>query len=275
MRRSPRLLIAVFIALMGLITYYSQREVNPVTGEVQHIALSTDQEIALGLNSAPQMAAELGGVDPDPQLQAYVQSLGKTLVSNSDAQETPYQFQFYVLRDQKTVNAFALPGGPIFITRALLSRLQDEAQLAGVLGHEVGHVVARHAAEHIAKSQLAQTLVGATAVAASDEYGRGQQAAMMAAFVAQMMQLRYGRDDELESDKLGVRFMSDAGYDPGSLIEVMEILARAAGPGRQPEFMSTHPDPGNRKQMIQQAIAEKFPEGVPPNLTRGRALASR
>jgi predicted Zn-dependent protease len=142
------------------------------------------------------------------------------------------------------------------------------------LGHEVGHVVARHSAEHMAKSQLAQLLVGAVGVAATDEEqpGRGQQAAAAAAFVSQMVNLRYGRQDELESDGLGVRLMSEAGYDPRSMLEVMRILAASSKGGRQPEFLNTHPDPGNREEKIKAAIAERYPQGVPGQLTTGRSL---
>jgi beta-barrel assembly-enhancing protease len=266
MRRSPRLLIAVAILVFSFIGYYMKRDVNPVTGEVQHVSLTADQEVALGLQSAPEMAAQFGGADPDPAAQATVGRVGRWVLENSGAHDSPYQFQFTLLRDPDTVNAFALPGGPVFITRGLLKRLENEAQLAGVLGHEVGHVVGRHAAEHIAKSQLAQGIVGAVAVGASDRYGRGQSAAMIAAFAAQMAQLKYGRNDELEADKLGVKFMSQAGYDPRAMERVMEILAASSKGGRQPEFMSTHPDPGNREQQIRAEIEKLYPSGVPPQL---------
>ncbi|MGI8785488.1 MAG: M48 family metalloprotease [Acidobacteriota bacterium] len=272
MKRS-RLLMGVVMVVMGLVTYYGYRQVNPVTGEVQHITMSQDQEVALGLQSAPQMADEFGGLDPDPEVQSDVEGVGQRIVSSSVAAKTPYQFRFRVLADTETVNAFALPGGPVFITRALLNRLENEAQLVGVLGHEVGHVVGRHSAEHMSKSQLAQTLVGAVGVATSDERGGGQQAAYLAAFVAQMAQLKYGRKDELEADSLGVDLMSQAGYDPRALINVMEILARSSGGSRRPEFLSSHPDPGNRQERIREAIAQRFPSGVPDNLSQGRRMS--
>lgn len=265
MRRSPRLLIAVGILAFSLIGYYMKRDVNPVTGEVQHVSLTADQEVALGLQSAPEMAAQFGGADPDPAAQATVDRVGRWVLDHSGAHDSPYQFKFTLLRDPETVNAFALPGGPVFITRGLLKRLENEAQLAGVLGHEVGHVVGRHAAEHIAKSQLAQGVVGAVAVGASDR-NNGQSAAMLAAFAVQMAQLKYGRNDELEADTLGVKFMSQAGYDPRAMERVMEILAASSKGGRQPEFMSTHPDPGNREQQIKANIEKLYPGGVPPQL---------
>jgi predicted Zn-dependent protease len=220
------------------------------------------------------MAQEMGGLDPDPDVQRLVTQVGDRVVRSSDAHDTPYQFRFYALADPQTVNAFALPGGPVFITRGLLSKLSTEAELAGVLGHEVGHVVGRHTAAQIAKGRLAQGLIGAAGVAGSDEEGHGQQTAQMAALVAQMVQLKYGRGDEIQADTLGVRFMSQAGYDPRALLQVMRVLSEASGPGRAPEFMSTHPDPGNRSQVIAAAIERRFPNGIPGNLTLGGRLAA-
>ena len=197
--RRGRLLIAVVMAAIALFGYYAARETNPITGKTQSVALSQEQEVALGLQSAPQMAEEFGGRDPDPSVQSDLEQIGHKLVRHAKVANTPYRFQFTVLRDEQTVNAFALPGGPIFITRALLERLENEAQLAGVLAHEVGHVVGRHSAEQIAKTQLGQGLVGAVGVATSDGYGSSQGAQQIAAFVAQMTLMKYGRQHELES----------------------------------------------------------------------------
>jgi len=266
--------LGLILAAVSLIGYFSLRQENPFTGAVQHISLNTDQEVALGIQMAPQMAQDMGGLDPDPDAQALVTTVGERVVRQGGAGRTPYEFRFYALADPKTVNAFALPGGPVFITRALLSRLESEAQLAGVLAHEVGHVVARHSAERIAQSELAQGLVGAVSVGGSDDQGSGQQAAQMAAAVAQMVQLRYGRKDEIQSDTLGVRMMAGAGYDPRALIDVMRILEAASGGSGQPEFMSSHPDPGNRRQIITAAIERLYPGGaVPASLTLGRRFA--
>jgi predicted Zn-dependent protease len=214
------------------------------------------------------MAEQFGGLDPDQKVQALVDQIGGKLINSTAAKDTEYQFEFNALADDQTINAFALPGGPIFITAALLSRLETEGQLAGVLAHEVGHVVARHSAEHIAKAQLTQGLTGAAVIAAADpdNPNSAQRAAAVAAIVGQMINMKYGRDDELESDRLGVRFMAEAGYDPRSMIRVMEILAQASGGGRQPEFFSTHPNPERRIERIQAAIQEQFPDGLPEGL---------
>lgn len=273
--RKGRLAAAVVMLLVALVSYYAKRRVNPVTGEKQSIALTEKQEVALGLQAAPQMARQFGGSDRDEVAQRLVDEVGARLVQSGPAKDSPYRFEFTLLADDKTVNAFALPGGPIFITRALFARLSTEGELAGVLGHEVGHVLGRHAAERIAKSQLGAQIVGAVGVATSDEHGRGGGLAQLATqAVVQMTQMRYGRNDELQSDALGVRFMSDAGYDPRALIQVMKVLADSSGGKRQPEFMSTHPDPGNRTERIQAEIAKRFPGGVPASLGSGRALAA-
>ena len=272
--RRGRLLIAAIVAAISLISYYSMRQENPYTGEVQHISMGVDQEIALGLQMAPQMAQEMGGEDSDPDVRRLVEQVGSRVVHQGGAERTAYQFQFHALADPQTVNAFALPGGQIFITRGLLGRLENEAQLAGVLAHEVGHVVARHSAAQISKSQLAQGLVGAAGIAGSDDQSSGQHTAQVAAVVAQMMQLRYGRHDETQADTMGVRMMAAAGYDPRAMIEVMRILESASGGSGQPEFMSTHPDPGNRRQVIAAAIQREFPNGIPASLGLGATLAS-
>lgn len=270
--RRGRLLIGLVVAVVAAFGYFGLREFNPITGETQHISLTPEQEIALGLQSAPEMAEQFGGLEPDATIQGDVTAVGQRLVQQSIAGQTPYRFSFHVLRDRETVNAFALPGGPIFITRGLLERFENEGQLAGVLSHEIGHVIARHSAEHIAKSQFAQGLIHAAGAAGSDGADGGQRAAQVAAVVAQMVQLKYGRSDEHQADTLGVRLLSETGFDPRALLEVMRILAESSPAGRTPEFLSSHPDPGNRQALIQRAIENRFPDGVPERLTLGRSI---
>ncbi len=245
------ILIALFLAGFAICKYYSSSQYNEVTGVTQHISITAEQEVALGLNSFPAMVEQYGGLHPDAEAQKLVKSVGQRIVQNSDARQTPYQYDFHLLADPNVVNAFALPGGQVFITTALISEFETEDELAGVLGHEIGHVVARHGAERIAKQELTQGLTGA-AVVASGDYNTAQAAQMIAGLV----NMSYGRDQELESDDLGVRFMTQAGYDPEALITVMEILEKASGGQRQPEFMSTHPSPENRVQKIKEAIAK-------------------
>lgn len=267
--RGRHVFAGLAVALIGAAMYYCNQQVNPVTGEKQHVSLSPQQEIAMGLAAAPEMEQQFGGELPDASVQETVSRVGQKVVAGSDAARSEYRYAFHVLRDPETINAFALPGGQVFITAGLLKHLKNEAQLAGVLGHEVGHVVGRHSAEHVAKAQFTQILVGAAGVAASDDRGDGQRAAAVAAMVGSLVNMKFSRGDESEADAFGVKYMSQSGYDPRAMIELMRILKEASGPSRQPEFLSTHPDPGNREQAIQAEIARLFPNGVPSQLEKG------
>jgi beta-barrel assembly-enhancing protease len=253
---SGRLIMAAILVAISLFTYFSSQSTNPVTNDVQHISMSPDQEIAMGLQAAPEMAGQFGGIDPNSADQQRIQQVGMKIVQASPAHTTPYQFAYHLLADQQTVNAFALPGGQIFITRALYDKLQNDGELAGVLGHETGHVVARHSAEQIAKSQLTQGLTGAAVIAACDPNSPGGciAASQMAAVVGQLIDMKYSRADETEADWLGVCFMNDAGYSPQEMVNVMQILQSLSQGQNPPEFLSTHPDPGNRIVAIQQNI---------------------
>lgn len=261
-----RLLVALLIVGVSVISYCSTRSINPITGQPQYVAMSVPQEIALGLQAAPEMAAQHGGLSSDAAARRRVEEMGQSLLV-ALGKDTPYQFDFHLLADPQTINAFALPGGQVFITEALYRRLQTDGQLAGVLGHEIGHVLERHGAEHMAKAQLTQGLTGAAVIAAYDPDNPSSRAApAVAAMIGQLVNLKYGRDDEIESDRWGLTLMAAAGYDPHAQIKVMEIL-RSASEGRgPPEFLSTHPDPGNRIERIRSAIAEMFPDGLPPDL---------
>ena len=248
---SGRFILGLLMAAMLLLSYYSSSEVNPVTGETQYLSLSQEEEIALGLQAVPAMTREFGGLSPDVQAQARVSRIGARLVQESVATTTGWHYAFHVLADSTTINAFALPGGQLFITQALLDKLKSDDQVAGVLAHEISHVIARHGAQQMAKTQLTQGLSQA-AVVASGDYGAGQMAAM----VGQMVNMRYGREDEIESDTLGVRLMHEAGYDPEGMVAVMQVLAAASKNRQQPaEFFSTHPNPDNRVARIREAIA--------------------
>lgn len=241
-----RLILGVLIVAFAFFKKCSQQEENPYTGRMQTITMTPDQEIAIGLQSAPQMAQQHGGLHPDTGWQALVDNVGNKLVNNSIAKETPYKYEFHLLADSKTINAFALPGGQIFITYALFSQLENEDQLAGVLGHEIGHVLGKHSAERIGETEFWKTVSTGASV--------GADIGGLVGGIGQQTLLKNGRGDELESDELGVQFMIDAGYNPEELIGVMEILKAAAGPNRVPEFQSTHPDPDNRIEKIKEAI---------------------
>jgi predicted Zn-dependent protease len=251
-----RLLLMLGVIGFSVVKYFLTSSINPVTGEKQHVSISPEQEIAMGLQSAPQMAAEFGGEYNDPKVQNAIKAIGNKLVQSTNAAQSPYQFEFHVLADPETVNAFALPGGQIFITVGLLKRLESNDQIAGVLGHEIGHVINRHSAEHMAKQGLLQGVVQGVVMGASGGDGSGMGTAQIAQYVGSMVNMKFGRDDELESDKYGLRYMYDSGYKPDAMIRVMEILAEASGGRKQSEFSSSHPSPENRIIKIKEEIAK-------------------
>jgi beta-barrel assembly-enhancing protease len=246
------LILGLLYAGYTLFNYMMNTQVNPITGEKQHISINPSDEIALGLQAAPQMVQQHGGLHPDQRGQEYLKSVGRRLLGAKSIAKSEYQYDFHLLYDPEVVNAFALPGGQVFITQALFNRLSTEDQLAGVIGHEIGHVIHRHGAERMAKMELTQGLTGA-AVMASGDYSTAQAAQM----IGNVINMSYGRDQELESDEIGVLLMIESGYDPKALIDVMDILEDASGGQRVPEFQSTHPSPENRRERITEAI-EKY-----------------
>ena len=262
-----RLLMGVGMALFAMFSYFNSSQVNDITGETQYLSMTQEQEITLGLQAAPQMIEQHGGLEPSAASQQWVDDVGARLLQNSIAARADYPFEFHLLADDQTVNAFALPGGPVFITTALFNKLQTEGQLAGVLAHEIAHVLARHGAQRMAKQELSEGLNGAVVMATYDpENPDSARTAQMAQLIGNVVNMSFGREDELQSDYLGVLIMADAGYDPLALIGVMEILAEASAGNAQPEFFSTHPNPENRIGKIEAAVAEIFPDGVPSNL---------
>lgn len=224
--------------------------VNPATGERQLTLVSEAREIEMGREYDKQIVAEMG-LYPDPALQAYVQELGSRLAAKSERPNLPWTFRVV---DDPVVNAFALPGGFIYITRGILAHLGSEAELASVIGHEIGHVTARHSVNQLSRAMVAQVGLGAASILVPQvgEYSQLAGAALGLLF------LKYGRDDERQSDELGLRYMRSAGYDPREMAGVFQMLARvsaASGGGRAPEWLSTHPNPENRYERISAQVA--------------------
>lgn len=255
-----RLLVGLAIAAFAIFSFLASREYNPVVGETQYIGLTQEQEIALGYNSIPQMLEEMGQPANDPQLQTFLDQIGNELVSQSIAADTPWEWQFTVLQNDDLVNAFALPGGPTFITTAMLNEMTNENQVAAVMAHEIVHVLARHGAQRVAQQQLTEGLLQGVAIATNPETAQG------AATIAQLVGIRYSREDESQSDSIGVDIMVDAGYDPCGMAELMQILESQQGGQAPPEFLSTHPSPGSRIQAILQKIEADYPEYAPCDL---------
>jgi predicted Zn-dependent protease len=215
-----RLLVAGVMAVVAIAGYYGSRSYNPIAAELLLPRITPQQEVAIGLQAAPAMAQRYGGLSSDQPAQRRVDRLCHDLVEKTDAARTPYDFDCHVLADERTADAFALPGGQVFITSGLLARLQTDGQLAGVLAHEIGHVVARHGAEHLANHRAAAL----TRYDPSDPASRRNPA--VATLIGQLISLRFSRRDESEADRIGARLASEAGYDPRGAAQVARILGR-------------------------------------------------
>lgn len=229
---------------------------NPATGRRELSLIGTDQEIAMGQQGA-QAAASQMGIYPDSSLQRYVSNLGMQLARTSERPELPWSF---AVVDDPIVNAFALPGGPIFISRGILAHMNSEAQLVSVLGHEIAHVTAKHSVAQLSKQQLLGGLLTVGMIVRPEL----QQFGGIASQGLGLLFLKYGRDDETEADDLGYKYMTAANYDPREMAEMFRILQRVSGgEGSRgtPEWLSTHPDPGNRVARTEERIAAAQGQG--------------
>jgi beta-barrel assembly-enhancing protease len=219
-------------------------------------SVTPEQELQLGRQNHGKFEQEAGGRYPDPGVQAYVSSVGMQMARLAGRPDM--QWQFHVLNSDQ-INAFAVPGGYIYITRGLLFRLKSESELAGVLGHEAGHIAARHSARQIETSQTVGLLsAGVSILAEQAGYAVGKDVSEAAAGLYLM---RYSREHETEADYLGLKYMVSAGYNPTGMIGVMQTLKAASGgakSGPLGEWTSTHPDPGNRIGYLTQEIRSKY-----------------
>nr|WP_324257072.1 M48 family metalloprotease [Cellvibrio fontiphilus] len=267
-------LIAKLLALASFSLLMTGCVTNPVTGKSQLSIMSPEQEIATGTqNYGPGQQAQGGQYMVDPGLTAYVQQVGKKLAAVSDRPNLPYEF---VVLNNDVPNAWAMPGGKLAINRGLLVYLEDEAQLAAVLGHEIVHAAARHSAQQQTQNVLlgAGVLLAGVAIAEKKpEYGMLGMGAM--AVGAQAWQAKYGRNHELESDEVGMKYMAKAGYDAQAAVELQEIFVKLSE-GRNSGFIeglfASHP-PSQERVARNRANAAKYPGGVRNKAQFQRAMA--
>jgi predicted Zn-dependent protease len=221
---------------------------NPVTGKTELSLVSEGQEIALGKQTRDETLATIGLYE-NAEAQELVRRMGMEMAKASERPNLPWEFH---LIDDDQVNAFAAPGGFIFITRGILAHMNSEAELASVMGHEIGHVTARHSAQQISRMQLGQLGLGVGMILSPTvrELGGTLSQGMQVLF------LKFGRDAESQSDELGFRYMVADGYDPRGAAELFRTLGRVSERAGQrlPEWQSTHPDPGNRVAMTLRRI---------------------
>ncbi len=276
MIRNLRFNIFVALLLLGL-PVLSGCTTNPATGEQSFTGfMSVEEEQKIGAEEHPKMLREFGGTYSDAELQAYVEAIGQKLAKQSELPDQ--KFQFFVL-DDDSVNAFALPGGYVYISRGLITLAEDEAEIAGVIGHEIGHVVARHSAQRYS-GQVA-TQIGVTAVSILGAVlGAPAGVGDIVSFGAQAALQSYSRSQELEADRLGIRYMSKTGYNTDALgdffaklDEQTTIAAAMAGQAKGGDsIMATHPRTADRIQQARSLAAESMPasaqRGRDPFLTQ-------
>ncbi len=265
-RGSPlmRIGIAVVIALFALTTYYCSTQSNPMTGGSQRVGnITPDQEIAMGLQAVPGIVAQFDGISRDATSKSVVQGVGQRLlpaiakVHAKTPEDNPYPFEFTLLDDDETVNAFALPGGQTFVTEALFREFTREDQLAAVMGHEMAHVIFRHGAERMARENLNGSLTMAATFAKGDMSG-GAVAQMMLRLVSN----GYSREQEAQADHWGLLYMAEAGYDPQGMIGLLEVLEKQDSGPSPPKYFSTHPRTPDRIEAIRELIARIDREGL-------------
>lgn len=241
---------------------------NPVTGDRELALVSEGQEIQIGRQVAEGAAQQLGLVE-DQALQAYVQRLGLQLAQASERPDLPWAFR---VADDPTPNAFAAPGGFIFITRGMLALMRNEAELVSVLGHEIGHVTARHSVAMMSRAQLAQLGLGIGSIISPTVAQFGD----LAAGGLQLLFLRYGRDAERQADELGYRYALQQGYDVREMTNVFTALqqsSRLAGQSPVPSWLSTHPYPEERITRIERALGSLSPVSEPRRIGEAEYLA--
>jgi predicted Zn-dependent protease len=248
--------ISTLLGRLGLVALLLSAAcaVNPVTGHRQVSLMSESQEISMGKEADPQIVAEYGLYD-DPALAAYVDAVGQKMAKLSHRPNL--EFTFRVL-DSPVINAFALPGGYVYITRGILAHMNNEAELAIVLGHEIGHVTARHGAQAATRQQLAGLGLGLGSIFSSQiaRYGQIAQEALG------LMFLKYGRDAENQADDLGVEYSLRAGYDATVGCHFFEVLDRQQKESGSalPTWQSTHPAPADRVAHTQKLSTERRPQ---------------
>lgn len=249
------------LVLASTLTFTTGCETNKATGRSQLIFMSLEEEIQLGSEAQPVFLKDNGGEIPSPQILNYVRDIGARLAASSERPELPWEF--HVL-DSKQINAFALPGGKVFFSRGLLERMSNEAQVAAVMGHEVGHVTAMHIGERMSQAMIVGGLATGLGVAGQATDSQWLQVLGAGGQVGGALYLlKFGRDQESESDRLGIRYMAQNGYNPVGMMQVMQILKDASGGGGGGGFeqmLSTHPDPAYRLEQAEKLILKKYPD---------------
>ncbi|MCC6971345.1 MAG: M48 family metalloprotease [Phycisphaerales bacterium] len=254
--------LGLLLTLIGAAWTMTGCETNAATGRSQLLAMSRDEEIKLGTELSPEFIREGGGSLASPELQAYVANIGRRLAEQTEADNPSLPWEFTLL-DSDVINAFAMPGGKVFFSRGLAEKMTNEAQMAFVLGHEIGHVTGKHTNARFAKQAatvgIAAVIGGLLGAAVTEDRTTGAAiGAGAGATVGGVMALSYSRDDETEADQLGMRYMERLGYDLQGAKQVHMILQQAAGGDAPPEMLSTHPASDTRMAEFEKRLAKYY-----------------
>jgi len=249
-RISKIILIIIPVLILVLVTilfFFRKAQINPVTGTAQHISLTPNQEIELGIESAPQLAIQFGGIYRNDDADEKVKRIGRKLISSSDIAKSPYQFDFHVLADSQSINTFAFPGGQIFITLGLFKKLKTDDGIAAILSHQIGHVVGRHASEKLFKSSVFRGILNSDTVSISELPPR-----LISKYLSDFVKLNYDDDEENEADQLGLPYAVRAGFNRNSFTDIL-----ISKPDSDPEaklFFDKHPNFLDRKYKLKEVL---------------------
>lgn len=241
-------ILIVVIILLSLFLFSIKTQVNPVTGKKQYINLTPKQEIELGLECAPDMAAKFGGLYANTEIQNRIKNIGQKLVAVKQVSKSPYQFDFHVLADSQMVNIFSFPGGQIFITKGLLTLLKTDDEIAAVLSHEIGHVIGRHTTEKLSGFNVLEEFKDSTN--ATNRYDSEQ----ISKFITDLLKLTFDSEEEKEADELALKYLVGSGYKSNILPQILKNFDEKSEELNVTDFLNRHPISERRIENLENAL---------------------
>jgi predicted Zn-dependent protease len=248
--RINKYVVTLFVIVIsaGIAFFFLRKaQTNPVTGKKQHISSTVREEIELGLQCAPDMAAKFGGLYADTEIQNRIKNIGQKVAGISQVSKSPFQFDFHILADLQTINAFSFPGGQIFITKGLLDMLKSDHEVAAILSHEIGHVIGRHAGEKLSRFNFLQGIKEDTTH--TSEYSSDA----VNEYITDLSDMNFNITEEEEADHFGVVYMKASGYNPAVFLEVLTKLEQQSE-SRRIEYIQKHQVSANRLENIRAQV---------------------
>lgn len=240
-------ILIIIISLVSFFLFFRKTQINPVTGKMQHISMTIQQEIELGLQCAPDMAAKYGRLHSDTEIQNRIKNVGQKLVGVSQVSKSPHQFDFHVLADTQTINIFSFPGGQIFITNGLFKLLKTNSEIAAVLSHEIGHVISRHTTEKLSGFNILESFKDSSNV--STPY----TASEISGYISDISALTFNATEEEEASDLSIKYLMNAAYSPNALPEILTVLKEKSD---ATDFLKRHPVSESSIEQLKIAIVK-------------------